>query len=893
MNRLIRPLWTAAFALLALWTVAIQVATSAELPRSTPEQQGIDSAGVADFVAALDTEIEGVHGLMVLRHGHVVAEGWWAPFRPEFIHTLFSLSKSFASTGIGLAVAEGHLSIDDQVISFFPDAVPEEPTWQLEAMRVRDLLSMSTGQHGEDLRAFSFDSTSPLPETFLNLPVAHKPGTHFNYNTPASYMLSAIVQEVTGENLLDYLRPRLLDPLGIVDAIWSTDAEGVAHGGFGLSITTESIARFGQLYLQQGEWEGEQLLPAEWVAQATARQVSNGSNPDSAWDQGYGYQFWRNRHGAYRASGLGGQLALVMPEQDTVVAITAGTSQIRDIFDLVWDRLVPAMQAEPLDDNPAEVERLREQLSNLSISIPAADATADEHQTWLGRSWQIEDNELDFNALALRSQGEETIAVITTPTGAHEIVIGSGTWMAGRTGLFPGAVGAVLGDDQGAGHRIAAAGAWTGTDEFTFRIAYTETPRVATIRLQFSEESLVLDIDQRSGLAPRVPTLRGTPINEQGALPDETSGPNRSLTAEEYYEKVHGAWLGAAVAGALGMSVEGMHKDDLKTYLTELGQWPLTDYIKRLPPHKDPDRKQWFTAEDWGPAGFGPDDDSLYQIANLLLLEEMGPEITSQDIAEMWLASFSVFEARNTGRAVKVAEERMRQGIMPPESGQHEMGEFMGGQMKGEFWGYVLPGNPEAAAQYGRIDAEVAFHTDGIHGEMFMAAVTAEAFFESDPVKLLQAGLAVIPEDSDYARCIRDVMQWHEQWPDDWEMTHEQIDARWAPEGDKNRRVFPNNAVNALALLYGEGDFDKTISIAVMAGWDTDTNAGDVGPVMGVVLGPDAIAEKWTNPIENTFRSDVKGAEEWQIDELARRTAAVGAMMTGAKSAGLVDILSR
>ena len=160
---------------------------------------------------------------------------------------------------------------------------------------------------------------------------------------------------------------------------------------------------------------------------------------------------------------------------------------------------------------------------------------------------------------------------------------------------------------------------------------------------------------------------------EHGARTGETSEPNRSLTADEYYEKVHGAWLGAAVAGALGMSVEGMHKDALKIHLTELGQWPLTDYIKRLPPHRDPNRKQWFTAEDWGPAGFGPDDDSLYQIANLLLLEEMGPEITSQDIADKWLASFSVFEARNTGGAVKVAEERMKQGIKPPESGQHEL----------------------------------------------------------------------------------------------------------------------------------------------------------------------------------------------------------------------------
>lgn len=387
--------------------------------------------------------------------------------------------------------------------------------------------------------------------------------------------------------------------------------------------------------------------------------------------------------------------------------------------------------------------------------------------------------------------------------------------------------------------------------------------------------------------------LSGCVDSDQSSGTGEDGRPLRSIAADDYYDKVHGAWLGAAVAGALGMSVEGMHKNDLKPYLTELGQWPLTDYIKRLPPHRDPERKQWFTAEDWGPAGFGPDDDTLYQVANLLLLEEKGPEITSQDIADKWLASFSVFEAQNCGRAVRVAERRLKEGIMPPESGQHEMGEFMGGQMKGEFWGYVLPGNPAEAARYGRLDAEVAFHTDGIYGEMFMAALTAEAFFESDPAKLLEAGLAVIPDDCDYAKCIRDVITWHEQWPDDWEKAHEQIDAKWAPEGAKNRRVFPNNAVNALALLYGDGDFDKTITIAVMAGWDTDTNAGDVGPVMGVVLGPGAISAKWIEPIGNTFRCDVKGAEEWQFDELARRTAAVGATLTTAKSAGLVEIVDQ
>ena len=391
-----------------------------------------------------------------------------------------------------------------------------------------------------------------------------------------------------------------------------------------------------------------------------------------------------------------------------------------------------------------------------------------------------------------------------------------------------------------------------------------------------------------------IATLASCGRGEQATQASEESQPIRSLTADDYYEKIHGAWLGSAVAGGSGMSVEGMHKRDLRPFLTDLGQWPLTDYIRTLPRHRDPDRKQWYTADDWGPVEFGPDDDSLYQIANLLLIEEKGPEITSQDIADKWLASFSVFEAQNCGRAVRVAEQLLKKGVKPPESGQHEKGEYMGGQMKGEFWGYLLPGNPEAAAKYGRVDAEVAFHTNGVYGEMFMAALTAEAFFESDPLKLLEAGLAVIPSDRDYSRCIRDVTEWHKQWPDDWEKAHERIDATWVPEGDdKDRRVFPNNAVIALALLYGEGDFEKTISIAVTAGWDTDTNAADVGPVMGIILGPRAISEKWTKPIANIFRSDVKGAEEWKIDELARRTVSVGTRMTAAKSAGRVQIVNQ
>ena len=265
---------------------------------------------------------------------------------------MYSLSKSFTSTAVGLAIAEGKLSLDDEVLKFFPEDAPPEPSNNLKAMRVSDLLRMSTGQQSEPPRT----PDQPWTKTFLAQPVPFKPGTHFLYNTSATYMLSAIVQKATGMTVLDYLRPRLFEPLGIEHPTWETSPQGISAGGFGLSIRTEDIARFGQLYLQKGKWQGKQLVPEAWVEAATARQTSNGSNPKSDWDQGYGYQFWRCRHGAYRGDGAFGQYCIVLPEQDAVIAITSGVKDMQAVLNLVWDKLLPAMKPSPLaaDDEAAK-----------------------------------------------------------------------------------------------------------------------------------------------------------------------------------------------------------------------------------------------------------------------------------------------------------------------------------------------------------------------------------------------------------------------------------------------------------------------------------------------------------------------------------------------------------
>ena len=201
------------------------------LPRSAPESQGISTAAIAAFLDAVERSGAGLHSLMLVRHGHVVAEGWWAPYAPDLPHMLFSLSKSFTSTALGLAVAEGRLTVDDAVVDFFPGILPPTVSDNLAAMRVRHLLSMSTG-HDIDVTPVVRNATDDdWARAFLAQPVQHRPGTHFAYNSAATYMLSAIVQQLTGQTLLEYLGPRLLAPLGITGATWQNCPRGITIGG--------------------------------------------------------------------------------------------------------------------------------------------------------------------------------------------------------------------------------------------------------------------------------------------------------------------------------------------------------------------------------------------------------------------------------------------------------------------------------------------------------------------------------------------------------------------------------------------------------------------------------------------------------------------------------------
>jgi len=453
------------------------------LPRSTPEAQGVSSTAILKFVEAAEQKVDALHGFVLVRHGKVVAEGWWAPYAAEEPHMLFSLSKSFTSTAVGLAISEGKLSLTDPVLKFFPELAPTDPSKNLCAMRVKDLLRMSSGQAAEDINKFPFGTDQDLVKVFLAMPVPFKPGTHFVYNTEATYMLSAIVQKVTGQTVLDYLRPRIFEPLGIRNPTWDASAQGISLGGFGLSIRTEDIARFGQLYLQKGKWQGRQLVPESWVEEATSLQTSNGSSPDSDWDQGYGYQFWRCRHGFYRGDGAFGQFCIVMPEYDAVLAVNAGTGDMQLEMNTVWDNVIPAFNAAPLPEDPEGDKKLADKLAGLRLPAQAGGATSPLSAKVAGRHYLFPSNPSGIESLTYEpgKEGSGDAFVIRIAGADQRVVCGNGTW---TKGLFKAGPGEPT--------PIAASGAWTGDDTYTAVLCLYRSPFIDTHRLRFTGDTVEL-----------------------------------------------------------------------------------------------------------------------------------------------------------------------------------------------------------------------------------------------------------------------------------------------------------------------------------------------------------------------------------------------------------------
>jgi CubicO group peptidase (beta-lactamase class C family) len=463
---------------------------SSELPRSTPEAQGIASSAIQAFIDTIEQERLGVHSFVLVRNGHIVADGWWKPYASHLPHSMFSVSKSFTSTAIGLAISEGRLSLDDPILSFFPSYVTPEIRDNMGALQIRHLLSMSTGHAEDTIGLLTSSPNEDWVHTFLSLPITYPPGTHFIYNSGASFMLSAILQSLTDQTLVEYLNPRLFQPLGIDKPIWQSNKRGINVGSSGLSIRTGDLAKFGQLYLQRGVWNGQSIVPEAWIEEATRIQISNGEDPDSDWSQGYGFQFWRSRHNAYRADGAFGQFCLVMPEQNAVLVSTSGTTDMQSILNAAWEHLLPAMNAQPLLESSQESHTLKERLAHLALPLPKAlPAEPSTAARISARTLQLEPNSLHINKVSFTfDQNTCTCTIRDDKDTQHIIHCGQADWILSESSLWrpEGSPAVSL--------RVAAHGGWTDDHTFVMTWQYIETPFSHIITFGFHPDEIDVSI---------------------------------------------------------------------------------------------------------------------------------------------------------------------------------------------------------------------------------------------------------------------------------------------------------------------------------------------------------------------------------------------------------------
>ncbi|MBQ5979159.1 MAG: serine hydrolase [Bacteroidales bacterium] len=321
------------------------------LPRGKASAQ-MDKA-MSEYLQAVKDCAEDLHSIMVVQHGKVLAEHF---FVLDTAHVLHSVSKTFTSTAVGFAISEGLLHLDDKIVDLFPESVPENASDTLSRITIRHLLTMNSG-HGKDPTGSVRSNDGDWVRGFMEWPIEYEPGTCYCYNSLGTYVLSAAVQKVTGQKVVDYLESRLWQPLGIEKPKWLESPAGINTGGWGLYLHTEDLAKMGLCILNGGKFAGKQVIPADWVKEMSAKQVPccpagtnevqmrerNVDPATSDWLQGYGYQMWRCRHNAFRADGAYGQYIIVIPEKDAVVVTTAQIGDMQEEINLIWDHILPAL----------------------------------------------------------------------------------------------------------------------------------------------------------------------------------------------------------------------------------------------------------------------------------------------------------------------------------------------------------------------------------------------------------------------------------------------------------------------------------------------------------------------------------------------------------------------
>jgi CubicO group peptidase (beta-lactamase class C family) len=437
-------------------------------PSSSPEQVGIPSSAILNFLERIDRERICLHGFLVLRNGRIAAEGYWAPFAAERKHRMYSVSKSFVALAVGLMIDEGKLSLDDRVARFFPDKVPEQVHPYLAEATVRDLLMMAT-PHSEN--SYTRRDTD-WAATFFRKAPSHPPGTIFAYDTAGTVILNTIVERISGMPFLEYMRPRLLDPIDFSPDAWCIRTpEGTSWGGSGVICTLRDMAKLAYVCLNGGRWEGRQLISEAFIRAATSKQIDN-SHEDAP---GYGYQIWMEQDGGFSFRGMGSQYALCFPEKDFLFACIADTQGSRKpgVREVFYGELYPHIADGPLPEDPETHHLLQDKIRRLHVLPQMGETGSPRAGRVNGRWFRMNDNPMGLTRMRLIFEGDGGVWEYENGTGAHRLRFGIGR-QAHTTFPEMHYSGEQVGVPAGRGYECLASAAWVEEHKLNLLVYITD-----------------------------------------------------------------------------------------------------------------------------------------------------------------------------------------------------------------------------------------------------------------------------------------------------------------------------------------------------------------------------------------------------------------------------------
>lgn len=450
--------------------------------QASPESLGISSSAILSFIERTEKEHINMHGFLVLRKGQLAAEGYWAPYTHESMHRMYSVSKSFVSLAVGLMVDEGKLRLEDRVATFFEDKAPQNLHPYLAQATVRDLLMMATPHSSTAYTRYDRDFAA----AFFHKEPSHPPGMVFSYDTSATVILNTIVERISGVPFMEYMRDKLLDPVGFSKDTWCVQTpEGTSWGGSGVICTLRDMAKLAYVCMNNGRWNGEQLISEQYIRAATSKQIDNSMTGN----EGYGYQIWREKDNGFAFRGMGSQFAFCFPDQELLFACIADTQIMGPIAATLLknafrEEIFTKLHNQPLPADQASNKALDQKIASLSIIPQQGNRTSSYAEKINGKWFHLNENPMNISRLRFTFQGDEGVWEYENDTGMHQLGFGIGKKKAG---IFPqkNYFGERIGTEKGEGYQCLVSGAWVEEHKLNL-LVYITDDYLGTARMSFA-----------------------------------------------------------------------------------------------------------------------------------------------------------------------------------------------------------------------------------------------------------------------------------------------------------------------------------------------------------------------------------------------------------------------